>query len=203
MPISTPRTKVCTVNEGSGKDDSGALLSALKQCNNGGKVVLARGSRYTIGKALDLRFLKEIDLEIAGELTFSSDTTYWQQNAFRFDYQNAASYFMLGGTDVTVYGGGIIDGNGGIWKKVFANNKNAIRPIPLVISGLDGGTISSLKMRNSAQWFNFIINSRNVVYSDLDISGKLKNSDGWDTVRLLILMVVHMLTVSSIEVTIS
>jgi galacturan 1,4-alpha-galacturonidase len=182
MPVSAPRTKVCTVTKSGGNDDSSAILSALQQCNNGGKVVLSRGSRYTIGKALDLRFLNSVDLVIAGELSFSSDTAYWQRSAFKYGYQNAASYIILGGTDVNLYGGGTIDGNGGPWKQVFANNKNAIRPIPLVISGMNGGSVSNLKMRNSAQWFNLIMNSRNVVYSDLDISGKTKNSDGWDTV---------------------
>jgi len=181
MPASSPRTKSCTV-AASGGDDAAAILSAAQQCNNGGKVILSRGSRYTIGQAIDLRFLKSVDIVLAGDLTFSSDVGYWQRSAFKFGYQNAASYIVLGGTDVNLYGGGTLDGNAGPWKQVFAGNKNAIRPIPLVIRGMNGGSVSNIKMRNSAQWFNLIMDSRNVVYSGIDISGKTKNSDGWDTV---------------------
>jgi hypothetical protein len=39
----------------------GLGLSALKQCNNGGKVVFDADKKYTIGKALDMTFLKHVD----------------------------------------------------------------------------------------------------------------------------------------------
>lgn len=117
-------------------------------------------------------------------MTFSGDTNYWQKSAFKYKFQNAACYFALGGTDVNVYGGGTIDGNGGVWSNVFASNKNAIRPIPMCVVGMNGGTISDLSMRNSAQWFNLVMDSRNVVYSNIRINGHMKNTDGWDTVRL-------------------
>lgn len=49
-------------NSGNGKDDSKNVLSAIKDCNNGGHVVFSKGKTYTIGTALDLTFLKHIDL---------------------------------------------------------------------------------------------------------------------------------------------
>lgn len=47
---------------GNGKDDSKNILSAIKSCNNGGHVVFPKDKNYTIGTALDLTFLKHIDL---------------------------------------------------------------------------------------------------------------------------------------------
>lgn len=49
-------------SHGDGSDDSKFILSALHQCNHGGKVVFAEDKEYTIGTALDLTFLKHIDL---------------------------------------------------------------------------------------------------------------------------------------------
>jgi galacturan 1,4-alpha-galacturonidase len=63
MPKSAPRTKECAVKSNGGtKDDSQNILEAIKSCNNGGRVVFAKGSKYIIGTALDLRQLKSIDL---------------------------------------------------------------------------------------------------------------------------------------------
>lgn len=63
FPASPARTRTCTVKaNGNGKDDSKNILSAIKSCNNGGHVVFPKGKNYTIGTALDLTFLKHIDL---------------------------------------------------------------------------------------------------------------------------------------------
>jgi len=43
-------------------DDSTYILDALHDCNNGGHVVFKEGLKYTIGTALDLTFLKHIDI---------------------------------------------------------------------------------------------------------------------------------------------
>ena len=65
MPSSPPRVKYCYVNShGNGQDDSNYILKALHKCNNGGHVVFSQGTQYTIGTALDMTFLKHIDLGI-------------------------------------------------------------------------------------------------------------------------------------------
>lgn len=64
--IPPPRHKTCYVRtNGNGSDDSKYILDALHDCNNGGHVVFKQGYNYTIGTALDLTFLKHIDI---GEL---------------------------------------------------------------------------------------------------------------------------------------
>lgn len=80
-----------------------------------------------------------------------------------------AGFFALGGTDVNVFGGGLIDGSGQVWWDLMALNATTRRPQLFNVDGLDGGTISHLRMLNSPNWFNIIQNSNNVVVSDMDL----------------------------------
>ncbi|KAE8551562.1 hypothetical protein EYB25_005452 [Talaromyces marneffei] len=188
LPETAKRNKVCKVKtHGNGKDDSDYILAALKSCNNGGKVVFDKD--YTIGTALDIQWLKHIDLDITGTIQFTNDTNYWINNAFQIVFQNSTTFFQLGGEDVNIYGGGTIDGNGQVWYDMFAVNATLQRPILMGIIGLEGGSIGPLKLRHSPSWYHIVANSSNVVFDGLDISGYstsvhvAKNTDGWDTYR--------------------
>lgn len=64
FPSPPPRKRECIVPV-SGDDDSEAILSAMHACNNGGRVVFAKDSTYSIGTAMDWTFLQSIDI---GEL---------------------------------------------------------------------------------------------------------------------------------------
>jgi galacturan 1,4-alpha-galacturonidase len=66
LPIPDPpeRTKVCYVkgfNDGV-TDDSCRIMAALHKCNNGGRVVFKSDTKYLIGSAMDLTFLRHIDI---------------------------------------------------------------------------------------------------------------------------------------------
>ncbi|KAF2029471.1 pectin lyase-like protein [Setomelanomma holmii] len=192
LPTSPDRTKTCIVQaHGNGTDDSANILKTIKECNNGGHVVFPKDQKFTIGTALDLTFLKHIDLapDIQGTIQFTNDTDYWQANAFKQIYQNATTFFQLGGEDVNVYGGGTLDGNGQVWYDLYAANIYVLRPILFGTIGLKSGRIEDLKLRYSPQWYNFVANSSDVVFSNIDIAGgsvsanTAKNTDGWDTYR--------------------
>ncbi|KAL5363878.1 putative exopolygalacturonase X [Aspergillus floccosus] len=190
LPPSAPRTKTCHVrSHGDGSDDAAFVLSALRKCNNGGKVVFDADKEYTIGTALDMTFLRHVDLEILGRIQFTNDTNYWEANSFKHGFQNATTFFQLGGTDVNVYGGGTLDGNGQVWYDLYAAKPLTLRPILLGVIGLHGGTIGPLKLRYSPQWYQLVANSTDVLFDGIDISGysssknTAKNTDGWDTYR--------------------
>ncbi|TLD25996.1 extracellular exo-polygalacturonase [Venturia nashicola] len=176
MPASTARDRECVVKGGT-TEDSAAILAAIKSCNDGGKVVFSADTTYTVGKVMDLTKLSKIDLVIKGKIVFTPDIEYWTANAFKHTFQKAVSFFQIGGSDVNVYGGGSLDGNGGVW------GTKSPRPILFAIIGLNGGQIDNLNLVNSPQWFNLIKNSSNVVYNNIKIKGKNKNTDGWDTLN--------------------
>ncbi|KAL1970201.1 hypothetical protein VTN77DRAFT_5361 [Rasamsonia byssochlamydoides] len=188
LPPTQTRTRVCYVpSHGDGSDDSEYILSALKECNDGGKVVLDK--QYVIGTALDLQFLKHIDLEITGYIQFTNDTNYWQANAFRQGFQNATTFFQLGGEDVNIYGNGTLDGNGQVWYDLYAQNDLILRPVLVGIIGLHGATIGPLNLRYSPQWYHLVANSSDVLFDGINIGGfsksnnTAKNTDGWDIYR--------------------
>lgn len=118
----------------------------------------------------------------------SNDTDYWQANSFKQIFQNATTFFQPGGEDVNVYGGGTADGNGQVWYDLYAEDIYVLRTILFGTVGLHSGSISNLNLRYSPQWYNFVANSSNVVFSDINISGysrsnnTAKNTDGWDIV---------------------
>lgn len=66
LPESPKRTKTCKVKSHGDMetDDSQYILNALNECNDGGKVVFPAEETYVIGTALDLSFLKHIDIGI-------------------------------------------------------------------------------------------------------------------------------------------
>lgn len=96
---------------------------------------------------------------------------------------------MVGGNDVAIYGGGVIDGQGQAWYDLYAENIYIYRPIILGVVGLHNGTIRDLNLRYSPQYYQFIANSTNVVFDNMTISGgsnngnPAKNTDGWDIYR--------------------
>ncbi|KAK7513865.1 polygalacturonase precursor [Phyllosticta citriasiana] len=190
LPTSPPRNRTCVVSAtGNGTDDGPAILDAFKSCNNGGAVVLSENTTYTIGTALDLTFLEHVDWVIGGTVLFTNDTDYWQKAGFNQTFQNATTFFQLGGSDVNVYGGGTLDGQGQAWWDLYASDIYILRPILFGTIGLHGGSIADLNLRNSPQWYNIVANSTDVVFTGISIEGasqsenEAKNTDGWDTYR--------------------
>ena len=57
-------------------DDSPYILSALRDCNDGGHVIFPSNTNYLIGTALNLTFLRHVDLDIRGSILFTNDTDY-------------------------------------------------------------------------------------------------------------------------------
>lgn len=188
---SPARNKTCLVDShNDGKtDDSKFVLDAVKECNNGGHVIFLQKSTYTIGEPLNLTHLSAVDLDVQGTIQFTKDTDYWQKKSFRLVFQNATSFFLLGGKDVNVYGGGTFNGEGQIWWDAFAGNKKTNRPILFATVGLEKGSISDLSLNASPFWHNIIANSSDVVYTDIriySVSNNMnfeKNTDGWDIYR--------------------
>ncbi|PWN46610.1 pectin lyase-like protein, partial [Violaceomyces palustris] len=185
------RRKTCVIqsNADPTKDDTPYILGALKDCNCGGKAVFEKDKVYTVGTAMDLTFLDDIDIDVQGTVKFTNDTDYWQKASFKFGFQNVTSFFKLGGSGVSIYGGGTLDGNGQAWYDLYAKDIYILRPVLIGIDGLHSSSIRDLKLRYSPQYYTFIANSTDVVFDNFDISGgstsknPAKNTDGWDTYR--------------------
>ncbi|KAI2471505.1 glycoside hydrolase family 28 protein [Annulohypoxylon bovei var. microspora] len=199
MPPSPPRDKdrYCHVDQGLDeyRDDAPHILQALQECNDGGTVVFDKS--YLIGSPLDLTFLKHVDLVITGDIAFDdSDVYYWQNNSFKYTFQNQSVFWKLGGEDVNIYGDltledskSVIDGKGEAYWEALQNDTALLRPMLFALDGMKGATMSNLRMRNPPNWFNIIANSSDIIISNMDLRAeslkgtKISNSDGWDTYR--------------------
>lgn len=99
-------------------DISADLLWAFHKANHGGTVYLKPGKKYVIGKKLDLTFLKDVHLQLEGEIKFTDDIPYWQKNNFYYDFQKSITFWVWGGENVKIYtdtGKGVLNGNGQAW----------------------------------------------------------------------------------------
>lgn len=151
--FSPPRVanKTCVVPASTnGSDSAPAILSAFQTCNNGGTIVL--DAEYTISSPLNLTFLSHVDVSLTGSVSFTPDIAFWTGagGAYPITYQNSSTFWLLGGEDVNIYGGGVgtINGNGEVWWNASLTNSSLVRPILFVADGLEGATISDLNYVN-------------------------------------------------------
>ncbi|KAF3932650.1 Exopolygalacturonase [Dactylella cylindrospora] len=191
FPASPRRTRHCFVDAlGNGKDDGPQILAAAKKCNDGGTVALL-DDLYILGTALDLTFLKHVDFDIQGTLKFVPDVAFWEKNSFKFTFQGASAMILFGGEDVNVFGSGkgVIDASGQTWWDGYAKNSSIYRPMVIGVSNMNGGTWSGLHLKNPPNWFNWITDSKDLIWDNIVMtvqsnnSNSPKNTDGWDTYR--------------------
>lgn len=189
---SPARNRTCIVeSHGDGEtDDSEFIKAAVDSCNPDGHVIFPSTQSYFIGNPLDLTHLERVDLDIQAFIKFSDNMTYWRDgHTYDMDYQNATTYFKIGGSDVNVYGGGVIDGSGQKWWDWYPEHKKDRRPVLLMTDDMHGGTISDISLNNSPMWTNFVANSTDVTFTNISIWAVSnneffeKNTDGWDIYR--------------------
>jgi galacturan 1,4-alpha-galacturonidase len=196
FPFSPARHKTCHVkSHGNGRDDSKYILQAFRKCSPGGHVVFDKDKVYTIGKAMDIRFLKRVDVGmyvtvrgsiaciymylvvIRGKIVMTNDIDYWLANSFKYAFQDTSSFIQIGGTDVNIYGGGEIDGNGQAWWDARMDNKTIQRPILVTYMDFHGGSVSNINLRNSPNWFQLVYNSSDIVFDSMYLNASSTNSN--------------------------
>ncbi|KAF9871494.1 glycoside hydrolase family 28 protein [Colletotrichum karsti] len=179
--VSSAAGLTCQV-AGGASDDSPAILAALKQCNNGGTVVL--DNTYTIGSVLKTDALSNIAIQLSGTISLSTDLNYWQKNSIQLGYQDAYTAWAIGGSNIHIYGGGSYNGGGDAW---YSAGKTG--PIMLTLLNAKNVLIEHINMNKSPFWHNLVDGCTNVTYSHVNMnsvqtSGKqAQNTDGWDTYR--------------------
>ncbi|KAJ8481607.1 hypothetical protein ONZ45_g15258 [Pleurotus djamor] len=175
----------CTL-QASGGDDAPQFLSAVKACQT---VLIPKGTTLSIGSRLDMTGLSNKHINIQGTIRFTPDVPYWTGNAFFIPFQTQVTFWLLGGKDIRVDGGGTLDGSGQIWYDTFASNSSLLRPIMLTLFQATDVTVENIKMINGPEWFNLVNEGQNIVYNNLTIdarstsSHKISNTDGWNVYR--------------------
>ncbi|GKT89524.1 glycoside hydrolase family 28 protein [Colletotrichum tofieldiae] len=160
--LSSAAALTCQVPGGT-SDDSPAILAALKQCNNGGTVVLDK--TYTIGSVLQTESLSNIAIQLSGTISLSTDINYWQKNSIQLTYQDAYTAWAIGGTNIHIFGGGTYNGGGDAW---YSAGKTG--PIMLTLLNAKNVLIEHISMNKSPFWHNLVDGCTNVTYSHVNMN---------------------------------
>jgi galacturan 1,4-alpha-galacturonidase len=54
---------------------------------------------------------------------YTPNIAKWSPQSYYLTYQNASTFWFLSGSNIKLYGGGTIDGNGQVWWDQYAINK--------------------------------------------------------------------------------
>ncbi|GLB37346.1 putative glycoside hydrolase family 28 protein [Lyophyllum shimeji] len=170
----------------SGGDDAPQFLSAVKSCTT---VVIPKTTTLNINSRLNMTGLSNTHIDLAGTIKFSPDIPYWTGNGFFIPFQSQITFWLVGGKNIHLSGGGTLDGSGQVWYDAFASNSTLLRPIILTITQASDVVVENITMINSPEWHNLINESKNVVYRNIHInaastsSHTAKNTDGWNIYR--------------------
>jgi len=128
-------------------------------------------------------------IELAGTLRFKPDIPYWTGNGFFIPFQNQITFWLLGGENIVLTGGGTLDGVGQPWYDAFASNSSLLRPITLTIFQARNVLVENINMVNGPEWHNLVNEGQNVVYNNININAVSNsshgpaNTDGWNVYR--------------------
>lgn len=194
LTVATPtltRRTTCTIPaHGNGTDDTPAILTASKECGDGGHIIFTPNTTYHIATVMNTTALSDVTIDIHGTLLWSTDLDYWLSNSLSVGYQNQSSAWFLGGSNIHVNGHGIgtLDGNGQAWYDFVQGESNyPNRPMGLTIWGANDSTFEGLNFRQSQMWTMAIIHSNNLLMQDISVNSTsennspARNTDGADT----------------------
>ena len=97
-------------------DASSNVISTFKRCSHHSRVVFNKNVEYRIEKPMNISGLHDVHISIQGNVTFDdSNMTWWQENIFLLDFQSAGTWWIIGGDNIRVDGGGAVNGQGQVW----------------------------------------------------------------------------------------
>ncbi|OAX40216.1 glycoside hydrolase family 28 protein [Rhizopogon vinicolor AM-OR11-026] len=175
----------CTVTA-SGGDDGPAFVNAVQGCDT---VTIPSETTLSIATRMNMTGLNNKNIELMGTVKFTNNMTYWINNGFYFEFQDQITFWIVGGNNININGGGTIDGSGQVWYDAFASNSTLLRPILFTVYQATDVVIENISMINSPEWMNFVNEGQNVIYNGINISAVstssnlAKNTDGWDIYR--------------------
>ncbi|GAB1527692.1 hypothetical protein RhiTH_010880 [Rhizoctonia solani] len=162
-PVSKPPTCVVPSHQNANISDTSAVHAAFKKCGKGGRIIFSENTNYTLRELTDT--VAYLILKDWSHSTLISKT-----------------------------GKGLIDGLGQLWWDAAAGEqvlfpKTLRRPVLIALDGANNVTVDNIAMKNPAMWFNWVIDSKNVLYKNIRLSALSANknppanADGWDTYR--------------------
>ncbi|CAE6462418.1 unnamed protein product [Rhizoctonia solani] len=194
------------------KSDTPAIHAAFKKCGLNGRIIFQENTTYALNELTIFAPCKNCTVELEGTLRLSDNMTYWLKNAtdttnltpatypnlVYYPFQDTVAYLILKDWEnaslVSKTGKGLIDGAGQLWWNAFAGQEiltpgSLRRPVLFTVENANGVLIDNITLKNPANWFNWVTDSKYLSYSNIRLSALStnsnppKNADGWDTYR--------------------
>ncbi|KAJ1302332.1 hypothetical protein OPQ81_001147 [Rhizoctonia solani] len=172
---SKPQTCIVPSHNNVNVSDTPAVHAAFKKCGKGGRIVFSENTNYTLRELTTMAPCIGCTVQLEGTIQLSDNITYWLKNETTntpnitaetfphlvyYPFQDTVAYLVLKDWHVL-----------------------------LTIDGANNITIDNVAMKNPANWFNWVIDSKNVAYKRIRLSALSTNknppanADGWDTYR--------------------
>ncbi|CAO3663978.1 unnamed protein product [Rhizopus stolonifer] len=161
----------CTVASSSG-DAATNIATAFTNCKSGGTVVFTKGVTYNLKSVVTITGLSNVNINFAGTIKLPSRSTSWQ---------NLDHYISLQGSNIKMYGGGVINGNGQAWYDAVDHTAPTVLRIKATNSNFDNFSII-----NAPRAHLGVTSSSNVVLQSITLntastsSNLAKNTDALD-----------------------
>jgi len=94
-------------------DDTPSVQQAFELCGTNGTVIFT-GHTFHMHQVMNTTNLLNCDIEIQGELVWSTNVPYWLSHSIGVGLQNQSTAWLFGGTNVSMTGG-TFNGNGQTW----------------------------------------------------------------------------------------
>ncbi len=171
-------TSYGATGNGSTKDTT-ALQNAINACAGGGTVVFPRGTYLTA--PLFLKSSVTLDVESGATILGSTTTSdYKVLSGETVDTSTLALINSDGVSNITIDGGGVINGQGSVW---WSSGKAASsRPRLIELAKGNGITVSNVTLENAGAMHLYLKDTNNVVVNHVTISSPASspNTDGID-----------------------
>ncbi|KAG8709909.1 hypothetical protein FRC09_000401 [Ceratobasidium sp. 395] len=208
----TPPTCIIPSNGNVNKSDTPAILSAFQKCGNGGRIVFSENTTYALNDLTVMTPCNGCNVELEGTLRMSDNITYWLKNTtdstnitdttypnlVYYEFQDSVAYLVLknwkNASLVSKTGKGLIDGKGQLWWDAAAGTQILLpgtlrRPVLFALDGAYNVTVDNIAMKNPANWFNWVTDTKYVTYTNIRLEAlsanknSPANADGFDTYR--------------------
>ncbi|CAO3703077.1 unnamed protein product [Rhizopus stolonifer] len=144
----------CVVSKSS-SDDSITIAEAFNNCKSGGTVVFPKNMTYSMNSALALSDLKDVNVEFAGTLELPPRSS---------EYQNGTYYIRFEGTNIKMYGGGTIIGNGQAWYDALDHTAP-----PTILISSNASSFGNFSIVNSPRAHVRITGSDDILIHDITL----------------------------------
>ncbi len=164
--------------------DTTSIQGAIDACamSNGGGVVVFDQKTYLTG-TLQLKSNVDIKLPKGATLLGSLNSYDYSSIPKEAGVQNKnpkALLYSFNSENITIYGGGVIDGNGAanpFWNGSQAEDLWANRPLLILLSKMKNVTLKGVTLQNSASW-TVVINQDDGVIIDQIVLNAAPNING-------------------------